>query len=111
MVLYGLFLVFVFIAGYVSRSVRDESEWWTSRLKQLPAYLFTILAATCVSGAQDPALPSIQLGDEQREVSLLSHIQGYWYVFDGQGDLSAIPDDEAGKVRYLKGENVRVSSD
>jgi hypothetical protein len=102
LVLYGLFVIFVLLAGYRSVDLLPEVDGmsWRSRLlRQVPIYLLTILAATCVAGAQDPALPSVHLGKDQREVSLLSHTQGYWYVFDESGNLSAVPGDEAGTVK------------
>jgi hypothetical protein len=103
LLLYGIFVIFVLWAGYrsVDPSTEVDGMSWRSRLlRQVPTYLLTILAATCVAGAQDPALPSIQLGKDQREVSLLSHTQGYWYVFDESGNLSAVPGDEAGTVKF-----------
>jgi hypothetical protein len=104
LILYGTFVILVGIGGFGGAVWREEitreKGWWTRFVAFVPVYLAAIFAAIVLAGAQGSSLPRVELGREQsREVLLLSHSQGYWYVFD-EGRLSAIPDDKTGSVSF-----------
>lgn len=106
LILYGTFVSLVGIGGFGGAVWREEitrkKGWWTRFVAFVPVYLAAIFAAIVLAGAQGSSLPRVELGREQsREVLLLSHSQGYWYVFD-EGRLSAIPDDKTGSVSFLR---------
>ena len=49
---------------------------------------------------KDPPLPKVSLtGASITNGALITHSEGFWYVFDREGTLQAIPDNEAGTVR------------
>jgi hypothetical protein len=104
LILYGLFVLLVGIGGFGGavwvEEIAGATGWWTRYVAFVPVYLAAIFAAIALAGAQGSSLPRVELGTEQRtEVLLLSHSQGYWYVFD-EGKLSAIPDDKTGSVGF-----------
>jgi hypothetical protein len=104
LILYSLFVLLVGIGGFGGavwgEEITGEKGWWTRFVAFVPVYLAAIFAAIVLAGAQGSSLPRVELGREQsREVLLLSHSQGYWYVFD-EGRLSAIPDDKTGSVSF-----------
>jgi hypothetical protein len=106
LILYGVFVVFVGIGGFVGAVWVDEfagAMGWARFVAFVPVYLATLLAAIVLAGAQGSSLPRVRLGREQAtDVRLLSHSQGYWYVFDKQGKLLAIPDDKTGSIGFPK---------
>ena len=104
LILYSLFVILVGIGGIGgavwAEEVAREERWWARFVAFVPVYLAAIFAAIALAGAQGSSLPRVELGREQRaEYLLLSHSQGYWYVFD-EGKLSAIPDDKTGSVDF-----------
>jgi len=104
LILYSVFMLFVVIGGFGKavwvEEITREKGWWTRFVAFVPVYLAAIFAAIVLAGAQGSSLPRVELGREQsKEVLLLSHSQGYWYVFD-EGRLSAIPDDKTGSVSF-----------
>lgn len=75
---------------------RGAEARWQRLAANLAVYLFAILGAVLLTGAEGPHLPLIELEcGGSTEARLLSHSDGYWYVFDPEGRLSAVPDDEA----------------
>jgi hypothetical protein len=79
-----------------------SSSWW--RKKVLPYVvlfsLFVVLSSFPLAAAQDPPLPQIRVdGTSKTEGYLLVHSDGFWYLFDKEGDLLAIPDSEVKTVR------------
>ena len=82
---------------------RDAGARWPRLAANLAVYLFAILGAVLLTGTEGPHLPLVELGGEEcTEARLLSHSNGYWYVFDPEDGLSAVPDDEAGRVQFLR---------
>jgi hypothetical protein len=108
--LYIAFVIFCCIggvaAGLLARlRVQEESFIaFSSIWKALAvAYAFGILAGIALTGTSSPSLPLVAFESaEQKEGHLLSHKEGYWYVFDTQGTLRAVSDDAAGDVRFLR---------
>ena len=91
-----------------SRSSDPESLLTSSPVTYIPVYLLAILAGVLLAGTQNPALPLVEFGTEERAKGhLLSHTGGYWFVFDPEDNLSAIPDDEVGKVQFLREEPLK----
>jgi hypothetical protein len=69
----------------------------------LVAYAFRILAGITLAGTSNPALPLVEFESAGHECGrLLAHKEGYWYVFDSQDTLRAVPDDTAGSVKFLR---------
>jgi hypothetical protein len=104
LMLYGVFVLLVGIGGFGGdvwiEEMTRENGWLTRFGAFVPVYLAAIFAAIVLAGAQGSSLPRVELGREQsREVLVLSHSQGYWYVFD-EGKLSAIPDAKTGSVSF-----------
>jgi hypothetical protein len=53
----------------------------------------TFLAAFLLAFVGDPPLPAVDVGGSQgTEGTLLTHVDGYWYVFEPKGTLVAVPD-------------------
>lgn len=76
---------------------------WQRLAANLAVYLFAILSAVLLTGTEGPHLPLVELGGgDGTKARLLSHDGGYWYVFDAESGLAAVPDDEAGRVRFLR---------
>lgn len=107
---YALFLVFAFgggmLGGYLGYlALRERSSWGLIRAQAL-VYLAAVVGALVLSGLQIPALPTVEFNSEGHKegeiLSLLSHSDGYWYVIDRQGNLSAVPGDGTGSVRFLR---------
>ena len=48
---------------------------------------------------EPPLLYATTNFEEVPEGRLVTHSDGYWYIFDDTGELRAIPDDEAGAVQ------------
>ena len=65
------------------------------------AYAFAILAGVSLAGTASPALPLVEFEASALEAHLLGRTEGYWYVFDEQGTLVAVPNDDAGGIRFL----------
>lgn len=58
-----------------------------------------IIAAFLNSAVREPPLPTVKFSKSSiAEGALLTHSEGFWYVFDSKGQLQAIPDDKAGSV-------------
>jgi hypothetical protein len=107
---YALFVVFTFGGGLLGgflgyQALRDDStrELVTA---QVLLYLAAILGALVLSALQIPALPVVELdsdsSNDSERLSLLGHADGYWYVFDSDGNLSVVSDDRTDKVRFLQ---------
>jgi hypothetical protein len=59
-----------------------------------------LLAAFMLTIVNKPPLPTVKInGKQSEEGKLLTHTDGYWYVFDGENELIAIPDSEVDTVR------------
>lgn len=82
---------------------RIEGSRWQRLGATATVYIFAILAAVLLTGTEGPRLPLVEFGSGDRtEAHLLSHSGGYWYFFDAKDVLSAVPDDEAERVRFLR---------
>jgi hypothetical protein len=52
-----------------------------------------------------PPMPTVEItGTSKVEGALLTHTEGFWYVFNQDGELIAIPDDEVKTVRVSPAE-------
>lgn len=59
-----------------------------------------LLGFASIALLNEPPLPSVEIdGANVTEGKLLNHIDGFWYVFNEEGELVAIPDAEVKKVR------------
>ena len=67
------------------------------------AFLGILVSAVLNSGFQPPTLPHVQMGSDEdpKEGVLLARTEEYWFMFDSEGEFSAIPNDSAGEVRFL----------
>jgi hypothetical protein len=89
----GGLLTLLFGAGNIGRNWKANAV----------GYTFAILAGISLTGTLSPSLPLVEFASAaQEEGQLLGRTDGYWYVFDQQGTLVAVPDDEAGGVRFLQ---------
>ena len=84
------------------RGSLTSASWWTKEV--LPyavlSFLVVVLASFPAAAAEDPPLPEIRVdGTSKTEGYLLVHSDGFWYLFDKEGDLLAIPDSEVKTVR------------
>jgi hypothetical protein len=113
--LYITFVIFCCIggvaAGLLARLWRPEEPFFSSNWKALAvAYAFGILAGIALTATSSPSLPLVAFeAAEEKEGRLLSHKEGYWYVFDAQGTLRAVSDDDAGDVRFLRNDCRHIS--
>ena len=81
-----------------------SSTWWKKLLPYVPQlFLVVVLYSFPAAAAQDPPLPEIRVdGTSNTEGYLLVHSDGFWYLFDKEGDLLAIPDSEVKTVRIAR---------
>lgn len=104
--LYAAFVIFCCVggvAGGILMLLFGEEPFYRSWKSTVVAYAFAILAGISLAGTSDPSLPLVHFETgEIKEGGLLGHASGYWYVFDRQDTLLAIPEDETGGVRFLK---------
>jgi len=64
-----------------------------------------VTAFTLALTRETPALPAVQItANTSVEGELLTHVDGFWHVFDEQGTLVAIPDDDVSEVRINEGQ-------
>jgi hypothetical protein len=104
-VLYIAFVVLCFAGGVAggfltTQHFREENSGSLWRANGV-SYAFAILAGISLTGTVSPALPLVELDSSTLEAHLLGRTEGYWYVFDGQGTLVAVPNNEAGSIRFL----------
>ncbi|MCA1730271.1 MAG: hypothetical protein LC751_12935 [Actinobacteria bacterium] len=103
---YALYLVLVLVGGvwgaflFYSR----PTERWNFTASEIIIYVFALLAAMALILLRHPSLPIATFSDgTAEEAILISHQAGYWYVLqEDERSLTAIPDDEAGKVSISK---------
>jgi hypothetical protein len=113
--LYIAFVIFSCIggvaAGLLARLLGQGEPFFSSDWKALAvAYAFGILAGIALAATSSPSLPLVAFESaEEKEGRLLSHKEGYWYVFDAQGTLRAVSDDDAGDVRFLRNDCRHIS--
>jgi hypothetical protein len=113
--LYIAFVIFSCIggvaAGLLPRLWGRGEPFFSSDWKVLAvAYAFGILAGIALAATSSPSLPLVAFESaEEKEGRLLSHKEGYWYVFDAQGTLRAVSDDDAGDVRFLRNDCRHIS--
>jgi hypothetical protein len=59
----------------------------------------SFLAAFMLTFVSDPPLATVDIdGSRGVEGALLTHVDGYWYVFNPKGNLVAVPDDDVTDV-------------
>ena len=77
---------------------------WRMAFKYLSISLaFTAVAAGLQGAAQDPPLSTVTVSETTNQIvdgDLLAHTDRYWYVFDSEKTLLAIPDSQV-KTIYL----------
>lgn len=106
-VLYIVFLVLCCLGGVAAGLVAlllDKEPFislggnWRATLV---AYGFGILAGIAITGTSVPSLPLVELESATlKEGRLLAHKEGYWYVFNSEGTLKAVSDEEADDVTF-----------
>jgi len=76
---------------------QDAKNWW---VWLLVAFLLNYVIAAVSVFLAEPPLPAVDIrGEEAAEGALLAHTDGFWYVFDQEHELIAIPDDDIESVR------------
>jgi hypothetical protein len=103
----GLWVLFVlasgaggFVGGHM---LRRAGTRWQLLAATITIYLYAAVAGVLLAGTEGPSLPLVEMGAGHRlEASFLSHSDGYWYVFDSEKGLTAVPDREAGHVEFLR---------
>lgn len=102
--LYLAFVVFCLVggvAGGILTLLFGERPYYRSWKSTGVAFAFAILAGISLTGTSNPGLPSVSFETGRtKEGYLLGYSSGYWYVFDRQDTLLAIPDDNTGNVRF-----------
>lgn len=102
--LYCAYVIFCCVGGAIGGILTllfAERPYYRSWKSTGAAYAFAILAGISLTGTSSPGLPSVQFETgETKAGDLLGHSSGYWYVFDRQDTLLAIPDDDTGDVRF-----------
>jgi len=100
--LYAWYLVFVCLGGtwgafLIYRRPRGRGDLIAG---YTVLYAGALLAAMALIPLQQPSLPVAEFSEDTvNEAILISHQEGYWYVIqEDQRSLTAIPDDEAGRV-------------
>jgi hypothetical protein len=93
-------IAFGLIRGFV-RGLSHERYWWVG----LAVFITVLYVGSAVNVAfSAPPLPPVEISaTTETKGRLLAHTEGFWYVFNQEGDLIAIPDGEV--------KTVRVSSD
>jgi hypothetical protein len=77
---------------FVSWNVVVKFAGWT--------LAFGFVIGCLLAYLKTPPLPIVRIGGEaDYKGSLLAHAEGYWYVFNREGELIAIPDEDAKTVR------------
>lgn len=94
----GMLVGYVFLSSW-----RRGHRMWSLVITSLLVYLGLTLVGTVRADVTSPPLPSVTFPasgiDSKRILKLLSHTDGYWYVLDeSNGNVVAIPDNEAGTV-------------
>jgi hypothetical protein len=79
----------------------NRSELWNVVVKFAGRTLaFGFVIGCLLAFLKTPPLPVVQIGGEaDYKGSLLAHAQGYWYVFEREGELIVIPDEDVKTVR------------
>lgn len=74
---------------------------WKWFFRALAVLYIGVVVATFIAIADlDPPLLHVSTESQQGDGNrLVAHADGYWHVFDKDGNLLAIPDDDAGTVR------------
>jgi hypothetical protein len=105
LVLWAGFVLLSCVAGIIgSRLRREAGTRWQSVTASITIYLFAIVAGVLLAGTEGPSLPLVEMGSNARtEAHLLGHSNGYWYIIDEEEGLLAVPDSDAGRVRFLRG--------
>lgn len=84
------------IRGFIG-GLSHERYWWVPWTVFITV-LYAGSAVNIVSRA--PPLPPVEIRTTtETQGNLLAHTEGFWYVFNSEGDLIAIPDDEVKSVR------------
>ena len=82
--------------------VSRRAALWISVLFGL--VVMVVVASTIGAIKSEPPLPAVGVaGSTSIDGDLLAHVDGFWYVFDEQGTLVAIPDEEVTEVRITDG--------
>lgn len=84
----------VAIAILVIDRLHQKPQWWLRGL--IIAYVGALLSAAIVGGISSPQFPTVEMADSaHRQIigKLLTHSNGYWYVFDSNNRLMAMRDD------------------
>lgn len=94
---------------FVKRAlVRREAEPYAITRQWFMRGLFVVYVTSVINGFiasldDEPALLRVRMDYEEIKVGrLVTHSNGYWYVFDKEGNLRAVPDADAGHVRISK---------
>ena len=78
--------------------VSSKKRIWRATIVSLILIFIVAFIIAITRGV--PPLPTIQVTAETNvEGKLLTHVDRFWYVFDEQGILVALPDEEVTKVR------------
>jgi hypothetical protein len=98
-------------AGLLARLLGQGEPLFSSEWKALAvAYAFGILAGIALAATSSPSLPLVAFESAEKiEGRLLSHKEGYWYVFDAQGTLRAVSDADAGDVKFVRDDCLHIS--
>ncbi len=89
--------------GVHEAAPRIRSRRWFFR-GLVCTYATLIISTFLLAGDEKPALPYATTEfEEVKEGLLVAHSDGYWYLFDEEGQLRAVPDDEAGAIQVSSG--------
>jgi hypothetical protein len=104
LVLWVGFVLLACVGGVIGGRLHQEAATrWQHIAAAIMIYAFAAVAGVLLAGTEGPSLPQVEMGSSgQAEARLLSHGDGYWYIFTKEGGLSAVPDSEAGCVRFVR---------
>jgi hypothetical protein len=93
-------IAFSFIRRFIPGLSHERYQWVV-----LVVFITVLYVGSAVNVAfSAPPLPPVEISATTKtKGTLLTHTDGFWYVFNREGDLIAVPDDEV--------KTVRVSSD
>jgi hypothetical protein len=104
--------VFILLYDRLILRKRNETErsiWKAWRLYEVASALFVITLLNILAQStftQKPPLPTAEItGSSETQGKLLTHTEGFWYVFSREGELIAISDDEVKTVHVLRQKN------
>jgi hypothetical protein len=83
------------LAGLHTRERNIKRLFWVG-------FALTFLLAFLLTFLRQPPLPKVEVsGDTHVKGRLLVHTEGFWYVYNGEGQLVAIPDGKVTAVRVF----------